>query len=64
MTLPDKIAAYQSALKDLQQALEKFTAEIDIPTGTFDEITSLENTAEEMKPWLDLPSTGGRNSSP
>ena len=64
MTLPDKIAAYQSALKDLQQALEKFTAEIDIPTGTFDEITSLENTAEEMKPWLDLPRAWAQAENP
>ena len=64
MTLPDKISAYQSALSALRQALERFTAEVEIPSGTFAEITSLASAANEMKTWLDFPKAWAQAENP
>ncbi len=55
MTLPQNIAAYQAALRGLQSAVQAFTAEVDIPSGTFAQISAMNAAAHELKQWLSFP---------
>ena len=64
MTLPDNISAYNKALGALKNAVEKFTAEVDIPSGTFDEVSALVSAAREMKLWFDFPKAWAQSENP
>ena len=64
MTLPDQLSSYRSALEKLQSALRAFTAEVQVPSGSFEEITALESAAREMKLWLSYPKAWAQAENP